>query len=110
MGIVGVVLYSLVFVTQPMNAMAPIDQKFFELITPIATFLTGILSGIMLGKSEKQDIPEPPKAPDPLEVTAADLVPEPVAEVAPLVVAAAVGAAGATAVAAATDDEEDQIA
>ena len=108
-GIVFVVLYSLIFVTQPMQ-QSPNDAKFFELITPIATFLTGILSGIMLGKSEKQDIPEPPKAPDPLEVTAADLVPEPVAEVAPLVVAGAVGAAGATAVAAATDDEEDHIA
>ena len=47
-GIVFVVLYSLVFVTQPLNAIAPIDQKFFELIIPIATFLTGTLSGIML--------------------------------------------------------------
>jgi len=108
-GIVFVVLYSLIFVTQPMQ-QSPNDAKFFELITPIATFLTGILSGIMLGKSEKPEIPEAPKAPDPLEVTAADLVPEPVAEVAPLVVAAAVGAAGVTAVAAATDDEEDHIA
>ena len=40
-GIVFVVLYSLIFVTQPMNAIAPIDQKFFELIIPIATFLIG---------------------------------------------------------------------
>jgi hypothetical protein len=47
-GIVFVVLYSLVFVVQPLNAIAPIDQKFFELIIPIATFLTGTLSGIML--------------------------------------------------------------
>jgi hypothetical protein len=47
-GIVFVVLYSLIFVTQPLNAISPIDQKFFELIVPIATFLTGTLSGIML--------------------------------------------------------------
>ena len=47
-GIVFVVLYSLIFVTQPMGAIAPIDSKFFELIIPIATFLTGTLSGIML--------------------------------------------------------------
>ncbi len=107
-GIVFVVLYSLIFVTQPMQ-QSPNDAKFFELITPIATFLTGILSGIMLGKSEKQDMPEAPKAPEPLEITPADLVPEPPTELAPLVVAAAVGAAGATAVAAA-DDEEDHIA
>jgi hypothetical protein len=52
-GIVFVVLYSLIFVTQPMNAIAPIDQKFFELIIPIATFLTGTLSGIMLAGGDK---------------------------------------------------------
>lgn len=53
-GIVFVVLYSLIFVTQPMNAIAPIDQKFFELIIPIATFLTGTLSGIMLAGNDKE--------------------------------------------------------
>jgi hypothetical protein len=53
-GIVFVVLYSLIFVTQPMNGMSPVDNKFFELIIPIATFLTGTLSGIMLA-SEKKD-------------------------------------------------------
>lgn len=54
-GIVFVVLYSLIFVTQPLNAISPIDQKFFELIVPIATFLTGTLSGIMLAGSSKED-------------------------------------------------------
>jgi hypothetical protein len=52
-GIVFVVLYSLIFVTQPLNAISPIDAKFFELITPIATFLTGTLSGIMLAGGDK---------------------------------------------------------
>ena len=52
-GIVFVVLYSLIFVTQPLNAISPIDQKFFELIIPIATFLTGTLSGIMLSNGDK---------------------------------------------------------
>lgn len=52
-GIVFVVLYSLIFVTQPMGAIAPIDSKFFELIIPIATFLTGTLSGIMLAGNDK---------------------------------------------------------
>ncbi len=52
-GIVFVVLYSLIFVTQPLNSIAPIDQKFFELIIPIATFLTGTLSGIMLAGGDK---------------------------------------------------------
>lgn len=70
-GIVFVVLYSLIFVTQPMQ-QSPNDAKFFELITPIATFLTGILSGIMLGKEDKkpeekkEDKPEAaPEAPLP---------------------------------------------
>ena len=52
-GIVFVVLYSLIFVTQPLNAISPIDAKFFELIIPIATFLTGTLSGIMLAGNDK---------------------------------------------------------
>ena len=54
-GIVFVVLYSIIFVTQPLNAMSPIDQKFFELIVPIATFLTGTLSGIMLAGRPKEE-------------------------------------------------------
>ena len=53
-GIVFVVLYSIIFVTQPLNAISPIDQKFFELIIPIATFLTGTLSGIMLAGGNKE--------------------------------------------------------
>lgn len=53
-GIVFVILYSLIFVTQPMNGMSPVDNKFFELIIPIATFLTGTLSGIMLAGDDKE--------------------------------------------------------
>lgn len=52
-GIVFVVLFSLIFVTQPMNGMSPVDNKFFDLIIPIATFLTGTLSGIMLAGDDK---------------------------------------------------------
>jgi hypothetical protein len=61
-GIVFVVLYSLIFVTQPLNAISPIDQKFFELIVPIATFLTGTLSGIMLAGNDKNAQMEAMKA------------------------------------------------
>lgn len=53
-GIVFVVLYSILFVTQPMNGISPIDQKLFELIVPIATFLTGTLSGVMLAGNDKE--------------------------------------------------------
>jgi hypothetical protein len=54
MGIVFVVLYSIIFVTQPLGAISPVDSKFFELIIPIATFLTGTLSGIMLAGNNKE--------------------------------------------------------
>jgi hypothetical protein len=57
-GIVGVVLFSLVFVTQPMNGMAPNDEAFFNLITPLATFITGSL-GTLLAMNKKP--PEPKK-------------------------------------------------
>ena len=80
-GIVFVVLYSLIFVTQPMT-QSPNDSKFFELITPIATFLTGILSGIMLGKNEEKreekapEAPLPPSAPETPMEKLADVVDE----------------------------------
>jgi peptidoglycan/LPS O-acetylase OafA/YrhL len=51
-GIVGVVLYSLVFVTQPMTGMAPNDEAFFNLVTPLATFITGSL-GTLLAMNKK---------------------------------------------------------
>lgn len=52
-GIIFVVLYSIMFVVQPLSAISPIDSKFFELIIPVATFLTGTLSGIMLAGTGK---------------------------------------------------------
>jgi hypothetical protein len=61
MGIVGTVLYSLVFVTQPMvGQMAPNDARFFELLFPIATFITGSLGTLLAlntdnGKPKKPD-------------------------------------------------------
>ena len=67
LGIVFSVLYSLILVPQPLDAISPIDTKFFELIIPIATFLSGTLSGIMLGSNKEQDEElEEPKAPEAL--------------------------------------------
>jgi len=54
MGIIFTILYSVIFVTQPLKSIAPIDQKFFEVIIPVASFLCGILSGIMLNSSNAQ--------------------------------------------------------
>lgn len=96
-GIVFVVLYSLIFVTQPMNGMSPVDNKFFELIIPIATFLTGTLSGIMLAGDDKDlkakaldaaNKPYVPPPPPPVVVAPAP-APEPVAKVEPVPVVVA---------------------
>ena len=55
MGIVGVSLYSLVFVTQPMTQQSPNDAALFALVNPIATFIVGALSGIMVGSKGNKD-------------------------------------------------------
>ena len=55
-GSVFAILYSLIFVTQPMDFQAPNDKAFFDLVAGIAGFLTGTLSGIMLGgKKENKE-------------------------------------------------------
>ena len=65
--IVATVLYSLVFVSQPMEGQSPNDAEFFKLISPIATFIVGALAGLMAGqgsgdmqkKKDKEDeLPE----------------------------------------------------
>jgi Na+-transporting methylmalonyl-CoA/oxaloacetate decarboxylase gamma subunit len=65
-GIVGSVLYSLIFVTQPMNGQAPNDAEFFKLISPIANFIVGALSGVMASAvSSAIKKPEPPPQKEP---------------------------------------------
>lgn len=61
-GTIFTVLYSLVFVTQPLEA-SPNDQKFFELLTPLASFIVGALGGVLAagnsGKKGGNDEPPP---------------------------------------------------
>ena len=67
--IVVTVLYSLIFVSQPMDGQAPNDAEFFKLINPIATFIVGALAGLMAGqgsgpaqeKKKKDEIDELPE-------------------------------------------------
>jgi len=101
-GIVFVVLYSLIFVTQPMNGMSPVDNKFFELIIPIATFLTGTLSGIMLAGDDKDlrakaidaaNKPPPPSTPPPMSAPKPFSPPPPMAA-APAMATAPIGDLG----------------
>jgi hypothetical protein len=62
-GTIFAVLYSLVFITQPLE-VSPNDQKFFELLTPLASFIVGALGGVLAaGNSSKRNDgnDEPPK-------------------------------------------------
>lgn len=42
------ILYSLIYVSQPME-QSPNDAEFFKILTPTISFLTGALSGVMIG-------------------------------------------------------------
>ncbi len=56
--IVGIVLYSLVFVVQPLDGQSPNDAEFFKILTPIATFIVGALSTIMVNGTGTKSIEE----------------------------------------------------
>ena len=58
-GTIFTILYSLVFVTQPMGESSENDRKFFELLTPIASFIVGALGGVMAaGNNRKSEVEE----------------------------------------------------
>ncbi len=62
-GTIFAVLYSLVFITQPLE-VSPNDQKFFELLTPLASFIVGALGGVMAAgnnRSKGGSDDEPPR-------------------------------------------------
>ena len=52
-GTIFVILYSLVFVTQPLGESSENDRKFFELLTPIASFIVGALGGVLASTNGK---------------------------------------------------------
>ena len=60
MFIVATVLYSLIFVAQPMEGQSPNDAEFFKLINPIATFIVGALAGLMAGQGSGSIKPKKP--------------------------------------------------
>lgn len=61
-GMVFLSMYSLVFVTQPMNAIAPADKQFFFLLSDMSKYILGSL-GTLLAIKGKDAIKEmlPPK-------------------------------------------------
>lgn len=42
-----VMLYALVFVTQPINKQAPNDAAFIDLVSTLCVFMTGSLAGVL---------------------------------------------------------------
>lgn len=48
-------LYGLIFVTQPIGAQAENDKMFFQVLSSVATFITGALAGIMSVGGAKGD-------------------------------------------------------
>jgi hypothetical protein len=50
------ILYGLLFVTQPIGAQSENDKMFFNVLGSIATFITGTLAGILIGKSGADEV------------------------------------------------------
>lgn len=64
-GITGSLLYSVIFVTQPIKSMAPIDQAFTKMLNDIVLLIVGGIGGIMSKKgvhamAEAMAQPQPP--------------------------------------------------
>ena len=50
------ILYALVFVTQPLGNVSENDKMFFNVLSSVATFITGTLAGILIGKDGAKDV------------------------------------------------------
>jgi hypothetical protein len=49
------ILYALIFVEQPLNGQSENDKMFFNVLGSVATFITGTLAGLLIGKSGGSD-------------------------------------------------------
>ena len=63
-GSIFIILYSLVFVTQPLGESSENDRALFSILTPIASFITGALGGVMAAgnnrkRGSEDDAPPP---------------------------------------------------
>jgi hypothetical protein len=61
-GMVILSLYSVIFVTQPMNAIAPADKNFFYLLNDMSKYILGSLATLLAikGKDVLSDKTPPP--------------------------------------------------
>ena len=78
---VGVSLYSVVFVEQPMSGMAPADKQFFLILSDMSKYILGSLATLLAVKGKdaiqqfvppnlskpEADLPPAPKAPAPTQ-------------------------------------------
>jgi hypothetical protein len=52
------ILYALIFVTQPIGEQSENDKMFFNVLGSVATFITGTLAGLLIGKSATSSTPD----------------------------------------------------
>lgn len=71
------ILYALIFVTQPIGEQSENDKMFFNVLGSIATFITGTLAGILIGKSGAKEVEQMGNAAGPMDETAAPAPVEP---------------------------------
>ena len=50
------ILYALVFETQPLGSVSENDKMFFNVLSSVATFITGTLAGILIGRDGAKDV------------------------------------------------------
>ena len=84
---VGVSLYSVVFVTQPMNGMAPADKQFFLILSDMSKYILGSLATLLAvkGKDALPQFVPPNLSTDKERSDPAPTRPTPVARTAPVV-------------------------
>lgn len=58
-------MYSIVFVTQPMNGIAPADKQFFFLLSDMSKYILGSLGTLLAIKGKEALTDLKPKAPPP---------------------------------------------
>ena len=73
-GMVFLSMYSLVFVTQPMNAIAPADKQFFFMLSDMSKYILGSLGTLLAikGKDAVKDAMPPKQEPPKQEPTKAE--------------------------------------
>lgn len=65
MGMVFLSMYSLVFVPQPMNGIAPADKQFFFLLSDMSKYILGSLGTLLAIKGKDAIAEMMPKNPEP---------------------------------------------